>query len=317
MDKPKTFVIVHSNFIGDNLLTNSLVQNIKRLYKNSKVISIVQPKMVDISKYQEGVDDVIVWDRKGKDKGFFKMLKFVFNFPYKNIYACFPIYGMDRPVMLSRLLGAKYVLCPLQKTFSRLRNSIYPISKQDKTCQENFANLLKGITKEEIINEKIRYKVPKIESEIIDKLPKNYNALVLTSTRKTKHIPLETACEILEKLKDETFVLLGKSQVAKEYSDFLKEKNYPNLIDLSNKTTLLETFNIIKGAKSMITADTGLMHLACAVGTSFVSVFYENDTVEYQPNEKMYNCINITQNQTTDSIVGAFKKLNKEEMCLI
>ena len=53
MDKPKTFVIIHSNFIGDNLLTNSLVQNIKRLYKNSKVVSIVQPEMVEISKYQE------------------------------------------------------------------------------------------------------------------------------------------------------------------------------------------------------------------------------------------------------------------------
>ena len=89
------------------------------------------------------------------------------------------------------------------------------------------------------------------------------------------------------------------------------------MIDLANKTTLLETFNIIKGAKSMITADTGLMHLACAVETSFVSVFYEKDTVEYQPNEKMYNCINITQNRTADNIADAFKKLNKEEMCLI
>ena len=317
MDKNKVFVIIHSNFIGDNLLTNSLVQNIKRLYKNSKVISVVQPEMAEVSKYQTGIDDVVIWDRKGKDKGFLKTVKFALNFPYKNIYACFPIYGMDRPVLLSRLLGAKYVLCPLQKTFSRLRNSIYPIPAKDKSCQENFANLLKGITKEEIINEKIRFNVPKVESKIINNLPKSYNVLVLTSTRKTKHIPIETAYEVINNLKEEKFVLLGNSETAKEYSNLLKEKNYPNLIDLTNKTTLLETFNIIKNAKSMITADTGLMHLACAVDTSFVSVFYEKDTVEYQPNEELYNCINITQNQTAENIVNAFRKLNKEEMCLI
>lgn len=153
MAKRNTFVIINSYFIGDILLTNSLVQNIKRLFPDSKVVSLTSPKLVDIAKYQEGVDDVIVWDRKGEHKSFINMLKFAWEFPYKDIYACFPIYGLDRPVMLSRLLGAKYVLAPRNGFFSKfLRNSKYKYTPTTGTMQSQMLSLLKGVTTEELID---------------------------------------------------------------------------------------------------------------------------------------------------------------------
>jgi len=316
-DKTKVFVIINSYFIGDILLTDSLIQNIKRLYTNSKVISLTFPALVDVAKYMEGVDEVIIWDRKGKDKGWFKTLLFALKFPYKNIYACFPIYGMDRPVMLSLLLNPKYILCPKQKFLSKFRRSKYKLDYEFKTCQENVLNLLTGITKERLINEKIKYNVEldSLPDEI--KLPEKYVVLAPVTSRISKDIPAETVCEIIDKMPDKNFVILGSGKDTERYSSVLKEKGYSNVIDLTNKTSIKECAYIIKNASGMISSDTGLLHLACAVDTPTCAVFYEKGTEHFIPDRSLYKCITLTENQTSDNIVKSYKELTERYLCKI
>ena len=124
-EKEKIFVIINSYLVGDMLLVNSLVQNIKRLYQNSKVIMLTNKTFYDLSKYQKDVDDVIIWDRHGEHKGILGMFKFIKNFPYKKIFASFPIYATDRPIMLGFLLGSKYNL------FYK-KNNIFDLFKKSK-----------------------------------------------------------------------------------------------------------------------------------------------------------------------------------------
>ena len=315
MDKKDIFLIVNSYFIGDILLTDSLVQNIKRIYPNSKVISLTSPELVDVAKYQEGVDEVIVWDRKNRHKSFFATLKFVLDFPYKNIYAAFPIYGMDRPVFLSLLLGARYILSRQQKFFSHFIRTKYKILQTLPSMQEQFMQYLTGITQEKLVNVPIKYNVPDFYSEQVSQLPAKYVVLSFTSTRKSKEMPIDVACEIIERLKDTKLVLLGQGSSLAEYSEVFREKNYPNLIDLSNKTTILEAAKIIKAAESMITVDTGLMHLACAVGTPLVAVFYENNTADYKPNASLYRSKIVDENQTAENIIKSYNMLMEENLC--
>jgi ADP-heptose:LPS heptosyltransferase len=315
-DNTKTFVIINSYFIGDILLTNSLVQNIKRLYPDSKVVSLTSPELVDVAKYQEGVDDVVIWDRHGKDRGFWQTLSFAKNFPYKNIYATFPIYGLDRPIILAWLLGSKYILHQSRKMrlISTLKKTKYPLVSENQNIQEDFASLLKGVTDKRIEDVPIRYNVPEISSEIVDNLPEDYTALSVTTSRKSKNIPIEVACELIEKLFSKKIVLLGKGEIAREYSKVFTQKKYSNLIDLTNKTSILEIAQIIKGAQSMISADTGALHFACALQTPVVAVFYEDYTKMFRPNPKLYNCKVICENQTCENILNAYNGLNGDRI---
>lgn len=312
--KTRTFVIINSYFIGDVLLTNSLVQNIKRLYPDSKVVSLTSPELVNVAKYQEGVDDVVVWDRHGKDKGFWQTLSFAKNFPYKNIYATFPIHGLDRPVILAWLLGSKYIVHQSRKKdliswFKRIK---YPFILKNQNIQEDFADLLKGITDKQIKDVPIRYNVPEISSKIIDNLPNDYIVLCLTTSNKIKNIPIEIACEIIENLASKKIVLLGKSDIADKYSAVLAQKKYSNLIDLTGKTSILESAQIIKNAKAMISADTGLLHLACAVKTPVVAVFYVDSAKIFRPSSNLYTCNVVYKKQTCKNILNAYNCLTKE-----
>ena len=60
----KVFVIFNTACIGDMLVTNSLVQNIKHYYADSKVVFVCNEVFKDVALYQNGVDDVVTCDKK-------------------------------------------------------------------------------------------------------------------------------------------------------------------------------------------------------------------------------------------------------------
>ena len=300
----KVFVIINSYLLGDMLLVNPLVQNIKRIYKNSKVIMLSSNNLSQVAKYQEGVDDVIIWDRKGKHKGFFGMLKFIKEFPYKNIFTVFPIYGTDRPIILSTMLKPEYILF-------RSKYEIDHIETPDIPMQYWHINLLKGISKEELIDCPMIYNIDKNTKNPIQE--KDYIVLCPISSRRPKDMPFETAIEII-KSSNKKVVVLGNGEISRNLSQEFKKENLDNLIDMTDKTTLQEVAKIMKESIGVISVDTGLMHMACAVDTPVVSVFYELKESAFIPRENMYKSKLINENQTTQRILKTFEELTNKEI---
>ena len=106
--RKKVFLIINLSFFGDVLLTNSLCQNIKKHYPNSEIVFLINKPFCEAAKNQYGVDDVLIFDKKGKHKGFWGPLKFVFTCKYKNkIDTSFVMYDNDRGNVIAWLLGAK------------------------------------------------------------------------------------------------------------------------------------------------------------------------------------------------------------------
>ncbi|MFN3479477.1 MAG: glycosyltransferase family 9 protein, partial [Thermodesulfovibrionales bacterium] len=66
----------------------------------------------------------------------------------------------------------------------------------------------------------------------------------------------------------------------------------PGAIDLTGKTTLKEVASILKRSKLLINADSGLLHLAVAVGTPTVSLFGSGIEKKWAPRGKRHRVIN-------------------------
>jgi ADP-heptose:LPS heptosyltransferase len=96
---------------------------------------------------------------------------------------------------------------------------------------------------------------------------KDYVAIAIGGTYYTKQIPIITILSLIKRL-NKTIVLLGGGE-----SDSTKaseiERTLPdyNIVNLCNKLTLDESAFVIKHAASIITGDTGLMHIASAFDT--------------------------------------------------
>lgn len=306
LNNKKYFVIINSNFIGDILLTSCLIQNIKRLYKDSFIIMITtSEKTVEVAQGVELVDDVILWERKGKHKGIIGMLKFTKSFPYKNIFAVIPIYSNDRLVLLARFLRPRFVLSSAEKRLSRLlmKSKYFIKNKPEFTVQEMDLNALSGLTKDKLINYPIKFNTTKQQSTENIKQIQNEDFIVLCpiTSKKEKDIKFETVKEIIENSKNKV-VLLGAGQTATELSQALSKSGFDNLIDLTNKTSIPEASQIMKLSQGVISADTGLLHLACAVAKEVVEVVYDVKLYKYIPDTTLYK-ISILYNEHRGRVI--------------
>lgn len=303
MAESKVFLVFNTACFGDVLLCNTLCQNIKRIYPNSKVVMIVNKPFLEAAKYQKDVDDVVVFDKNGEHKGIKGILKFIADFPYKKPFCSFITYTSWKNALIARLLGSKKV-CILTD------NSVKPVQKRTM-------ELLVKITGEPLRNLPIRYIVQDEPPSKLGLSPgEKYIGLCTLSKRKEKDMPLKTAIELIKKLSQAGYktIYLGAGDSAINYAQEL-EKAGCDFINLVNKTSIYEMACVLKTCRVLVSIDTGTMHLGCALDIPLVSVFYENKMTYYwAPDDRIYNVKVIKENQSADNIYAKLMELlNKDK----
>ncbi len=300
-EERKVFIVYNTACLGDVLLCNSLIQNIKNVYSDSKVVFVCDKKFKDAALYQEGVDEVVVFDKKGENKGLFGILKFVKNFKYKNPYVSIITYHNERNYIIARLTGSQKVVMQKKKT-------------AEISVQERHNMLLKDIKDLNIQNFPIKYNVP---SEILESVlkmtnnSKDYITVCPVSKKEEKDIPTEVCVEIIKKLNQEgiNVVFTGAGEKSLKYSEILEQSGC-KFVNLVNKTSISELAAVIKNSRLLLSVDTGTMHLGTAVGALTLAVWYEKSTENlWFPNSKMYKISLIDSNQTSENIVNKVKEI--------
>ena len=143
-------------------------------------------------------------------------------------------------------------------------------------------------------------------SELPENFQEGYHAFFIGGTYKTKILPAVKIVEIIQKL-NEPVILLGGPDDVERAEEILLSVNgqqttdnrlYPQLsnsatqqlISLVGKINLEQSASIVKKAKSVLTNDTGLMHIAAAFHKNIVSVWGntvpELGMYPYLPKEK-------------------------------
>lgn len=314
----KIFLIINLSYFGDVLLTNTLCQNLKNEYPNSKVVFLVNKPFFEAAKYQYCVDDVICMDKRSEHKGFIGLLKFVLSNKYRNkIFASFIIYGNARGVLISYLLNCKKRISGPTKFVKYLLTNIIPNNDGFVRMQDINGNFIKVLTGKKGDILPIRYNISPQTSDLTQKLIKDYKGqeiigLCCVSKNKAKDMPLAIAIDVINLLNKEnkTVFLFGAGASPREYADNLKKAGCTKFVDLTNITSIYDLANIISICKGMISVDTGTMHLSYAVNCPTVCLFYkENNVDKWAPNKELYNVEIIHKDITANIICDKLKSL--------
>ena len=110
MGEEKIFLVFNTACFGDALLCNTLCQNIKINYPDSKIVFICDKPYCEAVKFQQDVDEVVVYDKHGKNKGLFGFFNFIMSFPYKNPYCSFITYLNYRNILIAKFLKSKHII---------------------------------------------------------------------------------------------------------------------------------------------------------------------------------------------------------------
>ena len=310
-EQEKIFLVFNTACIGDMLVTNALVQNIKFYYPNSKVVFVCNKPFVDVAKYQQGVDKVVVYDKK-ECKTLKGLLKFVREFPYKHPYASIVTYANERNLLISRLLGAKHILsnhrCKLWNTKEK-----YEI-KDFTHIKEHWSGLIDALTGEHK-NLAIKYNAPEVNTPVVEKVKTLKNPVVLCTTSNfyKKDMKVSDCANLISLLNQEGFtpVLTGAGNVSRDFSVKLRQEGCFDFINLVDCTSFVELANILKTCRKCITVDTGTLHFANALQVPVVGIFYDGFTEMWAPDESLYPAKTLDGYTEPEKILEAFKEVIK------
>ena len=268
-------LIIHTAFIGDIVLSTPLIQKLKDLYPKSEIDYLTLPTNQSVLYNNPNLNEVILYDKKGKDKGikgFLKVLKILKQKKYD--YAVIP-HRFIKSILLAKLAKIPDIVGFDVATGSSLldKKVHYDMKKHEV---KRLLNLV------EYEGEKIPVRIyPAKENFVkIEKMLKNSGytgkkeqKLILVapgSQRPEKMWPIEKYREIIERLKKNKnyFIGITGSKSEKELPlNFEKDKN---VIDFRGEISLVEFGALISKADVVVGNDSSPIHIASGFEKPFV-----------------------------------------------
>ena len=294
-------LVIRFSSIGDIVLTTPVIRCLKNQIDNVEIHVLTKKKFSSLYKTNPYINKVYEYDDSLK--------KNIEELRLENYDYIVDLQKNKRSIRVTRALHKPHSSFPklnfkkfLLTTFKiNLMPDIHIVDRYFKAVEKlGVTNDYQGL--DFFISEKNDYPL----SELPENFQKGYHAFVIGGTYKTKILPAVKIVEIIRKL-NEPVILLGGPDDVERAEEILLSVNgqqttdnrlYPQLsnsatqqlISLVGKINLEQSASIVKKAKSVLTNDTGLMHIAAAFHKNIVSVWGntvpELGMYPYLPKEK-------------------------------
>lgn len=271
----KGILIIQTAFLGDVILTLPLVQVLKENIPDSHIDFLCIPSVKDLFNHNPLINKLIVYDKRGEDT-FGKIKSEIKN----NYDIVISPHRSARSALLAFSSKAKQRISFNKSSFGFLYTDKVKYETGIHEIQRNLSLLTPlGIGEKNIIRPELF--IGDEERKKIDDFLNEHNfsgdaiALAPGSVWFTKRYPKEKFGRLLELLKqtnEKIFLIGGKND--RELGDFLiAHSQNENAINTAGKLNVLESAELIRRCRLLITNDSAPLHLANAVNTKVVSLW--------------------------------------------
>lgn len=265
------FLVIQTAFIGDAVLTLPMLQKLKEMNPGCNIDVVSIPETAVIFNHSTVVNNVIVFDKRGKHKSVLQIIKFaklIRESNYNRIYAPHRSARTSLIVMLSRVretYGFNINSLPhIYKYLAEYEKAAHEVERNLKLIQFNTANENWKFLPILNISDEAKNKVDKFFSEYNNYT--NFAAVAPGSVWNTKKYPAEYYEEIIKFLLgifDIVFLTGGEND--KEICEELEKKAIKRVRSVAGGFNLIETAAFLKKMKLLISNDSAAAHLGmCA-----------------------------------------------------
>ena len=282
MSVPRKILIVQTAFIGDVVLTLPLVQVLKRQFPNSAIDMVVSPRASGLLENHPDIRKVHIYDKRGSDSGIVGILAMMQRIRHERYDLAIVPHRSFRSALLVWLSRI-----PRRVSFNRsagwfLYTSTVSYERSLHEVERNL-RLLKaiGVTwrgrelPDLYPDEEDRVRVGKllVEHEIGN--AERLVAVAPGSAWNTKRWPKERYVRLIQLLihEDYEIVLVGGQEDAGLCEEIVRDVRMKEVYSAAGKLTLLQSAELLRRAKVLITNDTAPMHIAVAMRTPVIAIF--------------------------------------------
>lgn len=306
-DEVKNILVVSSTAIGDTLMSTPAIRAIRQRYPKAKIIAHFNIKNMELFENNPHIDGIIPY--YGGWKKFFKTIK---EFRKHKFDVAVILHGNEpQATPMAYLGGARFIVkVPNANRFRFLLSN-----SREIYSWEDFSHGVEARLKSaelidcQIIDKKMALTVSEKGEFFIENFLKHNNV-----NESDKIIGFQVGASTLSRMWfSERFIELGQRlinydssfriiitgspkeyQYCKEIGDKIGEK----VVVSAGKIPLKYLPSLIKRLKVLVTGDTGIMHMAVAVGTPIVGLFTVSDPKRSGPYYDLERHIVIKKERT-------------------
>ncbi len=275
-------LVIQTAFIGDAILTLPLIQVLKLNYPQSLIDVIVVPRTAEIFANHSAISKIIQYDKRGRDRGLKGLWRLRTKLNAENYDLIIVPHRSLRSALLAWLLKPTISIGFDRSVGRWLFKKIVYYNPSDHEIERNLA-LLSPLKLPAVATGLPRLYPSNQDMQIIDSLLrdiglnryKNILAVAPGTIWNTKRWPADRFAAVCEQIASEniSIVLIGGKEdeaLCKEVMEIVQTKN---VFSTAGKLSLLQSAELIRRCKVLISNDSAPMHLAVAVGTPVIAIF--------------------------------------------
>ncbi|MGL4908684.1 MAG: glycosyltransferase family 9 protein [Bacteroidales bacterium] len=260
----KKFLVVRFSSIGDIVLTSPVIRLLKKTYPNSQIHTVTKRKFAHLFSLNPNVDKVHSFEGS--------LIPLLKTLQTENYDYIIDLHSNIRSFLIRLFLWKKSFVLHKINIYKWLIVNIKVNILPKLHIVDRYINTLSsfGIKND---NLGLDFFIPENEKNIpnIDFFLKNtFVALVIGGQYITKKLPVLQLIELCKKI-NYPIVILG-GELEKETARCIAT-GCPNVIDFSANLNIYQSAILIKLSKTVISHDTGLMHIAAALKKDIISIW--------------------------------------------
>ncbi len=289
----KKILVIDLAFIGDVILATPTMRALKARFPKASLTMLTIPLTAEVAAMNPYVDEVLVYDKRGKDKGLFGMWRMARRLVPLGFDLCVSMNFALRGAVVAWLAGipnrlgydAQHAGWFLTLVASHRRDGI-------KHETLNHLEVLRPLgIDEKNTDTSLSMKVPESAKESLAEKSKvrhipqdGYLVLCPVGSYVRKNLSLATAAHVVRHFSQrKPIFLIGSAAEANQLEEIARLANLPRNNVLAGALTLSELAAFLENASCLITVDTGPLHIAQAVGCRTVAIFGPTDPVVWGP----------------------------------
>ncbi len=275
-------LVVQTAFLGDVVLTLPLVQILKIFFPSSDLDIVVVPRSAELLQNHPAFSEVIPYDKHGKDSGMKAFVRLVKKFRSKKYDLAFIPHRSLRSALLVRLSNI-----PIRIGFTKsagkfffTKSALY--DKNPHEIERNIA-LLKGIgitySNRELPSlypsDDDRLRVDKLLFDLKISDQKNLVGIAPGTVWNTKCWLKEHFVALTHALANDGFevILVGGKEDENLCTGVQQLSESMKVYNTAGKLSLLQSAELIRRGRVLISNDSAPMHIAVAMRTPVVAIF--------------------------------------------
>jgi heptosyltransferase-1 len=297
--QPHKILIIKPSAMGDIVQALPVLSALRKSFPDSYISWLVRTEFAPLLQGHPYLNEIILFDRKylGKawknHKAFGALVSLITRLRKEKFDLVLDLQGLFRTASLGWLSGCKNRFGPGSKR--ELSHLFYSkIIKQDKDCIHLVDYYLRFAAAAGAEESKAEFVFP--SSSDADKSTKSllketdagqkkYMVLVPGSAHANKCWPVERFAVVADKLADKfsfAVITVGSSS-ERSLCEVINDKTKVNVINLAGKTDIPALIALLRGARMVISNDTGPGHIAAALQVPIVMIFGRSNPARVHP----------------------------------